>query len=216
MVIEIFGPPAAGKTTLAKGCKNQLRVELLTVLSRSERYGLCFRFLLARPFAFANLLAATLIQGLPSLTRTRHKLYRLTCHLAKGVKANKLHIKNPKRLLLVDEGMAQYFFSLYEREVSEKEAIRYINKFVQSDLLLYIFADEEVRKSRMHERGRVPRIHTGIDYKTWLKVVSANANLVNKLVSEKRFNSKVVVFDSSNTQSHEAVVSVYKLLATNK
>lgn len=182
MIVELFGPPGAGKTALAEALAARLGGRVVALSTLAERYGYLFLFLLLNPVRAIGLVSKTvrLHAGSPSLLR--HKLFLLSNVLARVSKAR----MGEERVAVLDEGLAHYLLVKSERLLSPGEAEDYFRRYVASDVVIAVLADEEVRAERMKRRGRIPRGHHSVDQKEWQALMGQNARLVSRAISGRK------------------------------
>lgn len=154
MIVELFGLPASGKTTLAKRWAEEGWTRV-TITSRIEMVRYFFLFLFTHPFRAVRLLLYCVRFG-GGGQRLYLKLSNLFFYnLALYQKA-----KNYQKALL-DQGPHQFLLSLFESEQSQEVIARLLSVVPRSDLLLVVATPDDVRAERLRTRGKVPRSEFG-------------------------------------------------------
>jgi|GEM_PF-1118148 hypothetical protein len=192
MIIEFFGPPGAGKTTIAKTFCRENKATLIIIANRWERYWYDLVYLIFNPIRFCRLFLIIVCQSFPSLRLFGHKLHRFSGYAAVAVKAARSSVKGD---IVIDEGLAQHFFSLYERPASLAAIKDYFFRYLAADWLVLVVAEETLCLERMRDRGRIPRSHTGFDWRRWFKTIASHTNLIKKDLIKSP--TKLLILDTS-------------------
>jgi len=158
---------------------------------------------------FNFLFIKTILEGRHSFRLLRHKIHLLGEYIARSEKA-RIESKNEK--VILDEGLAQYGLSLYEQNISEKDACKYIDKFVNKNnkVEIIISCNETDRIERMKERKRIPRAYMGIDSNRWQKIMTENSHIFNDVFIKQG----ALVFDSAKEDSLKIVNTIEQKINT--
>ena len=181
MIVELFGPSGAGKTALAEALSARLGGRVVTLSTSAERYGYLFLFFLLNPVRAVGLVSKTIRSRTTPPSLFRHKLFLLSHVLARVSKAQ----MGGERVAVLDEGLAQYLLTVSERLLSLGEAESYFRRYVTSDVVVVVLADEEVRAERMKRRGRIPRGHLPVNQKEWQALMEQNARSASRALSSR-------------------------------
>lgn len=200
MMIEFFGPPGAGKTTVAQALSREINATVVVLGGRRERWLGGWYFCLKRPRLAAALLFLVIKETRKSWPLFRRTLHQLFKAWAITIKAEQL--LTSARLIIIDEGLAQFFFSLYNRPVLAGELKNYFQRFVFSDFLVLLTAPLDLCRRRMVERGRIPRFHTGLNYQSWLRIIDQNNRL---LLTESPLLDKELLVESTIDDSSQVI-----------
>jgi len=203
MIIEFFGPSGAGKTTIAKVLADNTGWEYISINSRKDKLKYVIIFLFRAPMRFLSLFIRTILEGKRSASLLRHKIHLLSEFIARSEKAR---IKSKNKKVILDEGLAQYGLSLYEQNISEANAYKYINRFVNKDnkIEVIVSCSEVERTDRMKNRKRIPRAHLNIDVEKWQKVISENARVFINIFMKQ----DALIFDLSKDDSLKIVYTI--------
>ena len=209
MIIEYFGPSGSGKTTIARELSISTGWKYISVNSRKEKLKYIIIFLSRIPARFLFLFIKTILEGRHSFRLLRHKIHLLGEYIARSEKA-RIESKNEK--VILDEGLAQYGLSLYEQNISEKDACKYIDKFVNKNnkVEIIISCNETDRIERMKERKRIPRAYMGIDSNRWQKIMTENSHIFNDVFIKQG----ALVFDSAKEDSLKIVNTIEQKINT--
>jgi deoxyadenosine/deoxycytidine kinase len=147
MVIELFGLPGAGKTTLAHALSQELNLPLVH-LSLWSRLLFWKHFFLTNPkkaFAGVQFFFRHVLTG-----KSRLFLYGCVDRYARFQKAM-------KDSGIVDEGPLQNLLSFPSRVLFQKEADDIVAMLPHPDVLIHVSAPKDIRLSRQKDRGRMAR-----------------------------------------------------------
>lgn len=175
MILELMGPPGAGKTAIAHALAAILDGEVCSFSSSKERGWYCARYAFSSPLNFISLLGATLRNNWQSPRLLRYKFILLVKALARTARARR---EGRGKTVLLDEGLAQYLLAIQDRELDEREICDYFSKYVGSDVLIIVLAQGQIREARMAKRGRIPRSAINIDQQGWQSLIERNARLL--------------------------------------
>ena len=151
MIIELFGLPGAGKSTLARSLESSGEVSRVRIGSRSELLLLNLLFFVRHPIR-SVLLLSYIIRYTGSLALFYTKFMNLFLeHNAKYEKARKQEGK-----AVIDQGYFQNLLSLFEHPMSEAVLSRYARLLPKPDELWVCVVSEEQRQRRRQqpEAGR--------------------------------------------------------------
>ncbi len=178
MIIELFGLPGSGKTTLSRGLAQDGRFELIKIRNKKDLLFYNFLFLIKHPIKFFVTLFYVI-----SNSSLKDFYYKFTnCFLHQNAKYQKaLKAKNA----VLDQGYFQNFLSIFERPISAASAIKYFKYLLFPDKLIILDLSVDALQSRLTSRGWAPRQNLGRDYfENWMKAVKDNYDLVLRLIPE--------------------------------
>jgi len=171
VIIELVGPPASGKTSLAKTLSERLGFPIVKINGKIELLALASLFAVKHPLFAIKTLSLIVIESRSwSIFRTKI-LNTFLHHAAKYEKATKLEHA------IIDEGHAQNFYSIFERPVPPRIFERYLEYIPRHvDMLILLATPKEVREKRARERGYTARerIASGVEMVAWGKAMEIN------------------------------------------
>ena len=177
MIIECFGLPGAGKTTIAKGLAAQLSIDEIWLDGRRDVIVLNLMALFRHPLRYGRRTARAFSEpGSPRLQyyKLRHIfLYR-----------NAIVEKARRRpLVIVDEGQVSNVLSAFERPLSESRILAELGHLELPDLALRVTAPDEERARRLEARGYFSRSSEGEKYlRRWVEAMRANEAMVARML----------------------------------
>lgn len=178
MIIELVGPPGAGKTAIATALATILRCDIDSISSRKERAWHVFRYGMGAPLKILCLLVSTLRENWRHPSLFRYKLGLLAGALARTSNACS---RGRYRVNLIDEGLAQYSLTLSDRDLEPEEVHGFFHRYVRCDVLLLVMCKRGARQARMAKRERVPRSQYSVDQEKWQAVVERNAQRIGSV-----------------------------------
>lgn len=208
MIVEFWGLPGTGKTTIAKEVARELGVAYSETHGGLDRYYYMFLYIIFHPLKFSRLLIRTIIESNKGLTPLRHKLFLLFTFVTRTSKA-----LTHKGTSILDEGLGLFGISLYEHVVDEKIAKSYMKRFFYADYVVVLFADKSVRENRLNKRGRIPRRGTVKDYEKWRNIVFKNEEIFKSQFTDPRFIFVNTTEDKVNEYVNKIASEVQKRLS---
>ncbi len=206
MIIEFFGPPGSGKTTIAQQLALRLKKEYIALAGRSEKRLYLWCSLTRSPGRFFWLLIKTLWSGAHSWALWWHKLFLLSEHLAVNEKAWRLGRRGS---VILDGGLTQYLLTLHERSASEVELATYVGRCLDCQVLVIVSAPEPLRSERMRRRGRFPRAGLSEDHQAWQQQLGRQTESLRSFFDAKPVAGLLVlVFDSSLEPAEQIVAKL--------
>lgn len=178
LIIELVGPPGAGKTAIATALATVLRCDINSISSRRERAWYVFRYGMGAPLKLLSLIGFTLRENWRYPPLLRYKLGLLAGALARTVNACS---QGRYRVNLIDEGLAQYSLTLSDRDLEPEEVRGFFHRYVRCDVLLLVTCKQEARQARMAKRERIPRSQYSVDQEKWQAVVERNAQRIGNV-----------------------------------
>lgn len=176
MIYEFIGLPGSGKTYRARCLSEELGLPFVCDVDRTNRLLGSLYFMCRHPRIFTRLCVELLKESHVSVGLLRHKIFFLLGNtLAREAQAECLGSA------VIDEGLGQYFYSLYEHPVGTPDIEEYfkIIRLSKKRSIIILNVDESIRHKRMAARGRVPRSTFGPLYgESWNTSIVANHRLV--------------------------------------
>ena len=194
MIYEFIGLPGSGKTYHAQRLSSEIGAPMIGALSRKDRFLGALCFATHRPLVVMRLVRELFCETHVSAALLWHKLFFLLGNaLARESVAMRFETA------VIDEGLAQYIYSLYEHRITVRDIQRYFDivKLPEERTVTIIEASDNIRHERMAARGRVPRSAFGLSYgESWEEVLSSNHRLIAQHLPEMRVGAHVGVQDS--------------------
>ena len=208
MIVEFYGLPGSGKTTLSKRLaqKNPQRFIYLHTSSRGEiiKYGLLF--FLFHPGMFIFWLKELFVE---SQRKHFSQLFRYKLHLLLITIVQYQKAKNyPKKTVLLDEGLFQRILAIYDRKIDSKKIEKCFANIPKINLLV-ICQNPETEFFRFKNsvyREESPRVKLGEEYfKNWQDLVRENDKLIREKIKEKGMR----FINVNNIEELEKYLSLY-------
>lgn len=191
MLIEFYGLPGAGKTTISRKLAEGGEFEIIKIRNKKDLFWYNFLFFVKHPIKFF----ATLFYLIINSGEWRIFYYKLTNlflhHNAKYQKA--LRIENA----ILDQGYFQNILSIFEKPVNADFLVKYSKFLLKPDKLIILNLPPDDILKRVGGRGYVARERFGQEYfNKWLEVVKTN----NKTFLENldKIGVDYVIIDASN------------------
>jgi len=179
MIIELYGLPGTGKTTLAAELSRHLGCDPVYVDGRRELVVLNLAALARHPVKFVRRTSRVLSErGSRSLQyyKLRHLfLYR-----------NAVVQKARRRTsAIVDEGHLSNILSAFERPLTERRMREELRTLELPDVLVHVTLPEHERAARLANRGYVSRGDEAVEYRRrWEAAMTANDALLARILRE--------------------------------
>lgn len=191
MIIELYGLPGAGKSTLAKKLAEEKKLEIVKIRSKKDLLFYNFIFFLKRPIKFLVSLFF-IIANSSGLEIFYYKFMNCFLHY------NAKHERSIKLAgAILDQGHFQNILSVFERPISQKKLLFYL-KFIPrpDELIIFDLPKEEIEK-RITARGYLGRENLkNIDQQKWQESMRSNHKLfLNSLDKIKNLKYKLENFN---------------------
>lgn len=159
--IELVGLPGSGKTTyINKYCKNSPATFSVKNINRVQRLYYGGLFFCYHPFISERLVRLMIREyRLVRHPGLKHKFFFLLLNTC----AREFLSRNKSKYIL-DEGLCQFVFSMYERVVCAEmvaQDFSFLIKYKKTHQIIFMEASEETRLKRYRDRGRKFRQITG-------------------------------------------------------
>ena len=165
MIIELFGLPASGKTTLAKLLSGQRGLEIIKIRNRAELIWYNFLFLIYHPAKFFILLG-WLVRYVGSGKLFYFKLMNFFFDINARYQKAKM-----KKNGILDQGYFQNLLSLFEQEPGEAIMKSYLKILPRPDVLIILDIPVIDREEYIRSRGYFSRERMPDSYREqWKKI----------------------------------------------
>jgi thymidylate kinase len=170
MIIELYGLPGSGKTTLARKLAENGDFEIIKIKSRLELLFYNFLFFIKHPVKFIVLFYYLLVNFGGGWRMFYYKFMNTFLHHnAKHQKA--LKYKNA----IIDQGYFQNIISVFERKITGEIIKKYIKFFIYPDKLIVFDIRPEKRREKIKKRGYAARDSFGREYgEQWSEIIEYN------------------------------------------
>lgn len=192
MIIEFYGLPGTGKTSIVKNLVIQGQGEGIEINNMLWRIYYSLIFLLKQPQAFFSLfnLTTTELRFCNS-----HKLFSLYIHrlkllIDKASKYGYAYKNSSAEALFIDEGFFQYILSMCEKEKTIEEMIELIDIIPKPDILIILSRHESllegVNQVREKKRRDGNLVMFGSEYaERKIRVITWNDRIINEVLSKE-------------------------------
>jgi broad-specificity NMP kinase len=232
MIIELIGPPGAGKTFLAKEIRDQLRhIGFDAMLSTEAEISLGMGF---RPLAYLVIAvyAALFFVLYPKLvlrvisrqfsrpSPIRQSIWLIRSFLQTGARylAFSRSSRLNKKVIIFDGGLAHFSVSMFTSEFeapARDEISQYVKNILQPDLIIVVKSSLNTCLRRLEKR-ELPRRIAGKDPKTIRAFVKNQLATVQLVSSIERKMKKNVVSVSNQSTREAASREISRLLTKIK
>jgi hypothetical protein len=177
MIIECFGLPGAGKSTIAGQLAARLPAELVALEGRRELIVLNLRSLLRHPLRYLRRTARAFHED----GGRQLQIYKLRyIFLRRNALVEKARAYP---LAIVDEGHVSNILSAFERPLHKDRLMRELRLLDLPDLALRVMLPTDERKLRMEKRGYFSRSSQSEAYlRRWEEAMEANSALLEQLL----------------------------------
>lgn len=216
MIIEFYGLPGSGKTTIARAiaeCANDRSVTYLHTSPRGEIVRYFPVFFARNPVCTFFWLKEIVKECMRFHFRALFR-YKLHLFFISVVQYQKAYSKK-NDISLIDEGLYQRILSLYESQMRKQEIERCIQHIPKPDVLV-ITSNKETefyRFLRSPHRHESPRLRLGQKYfENWMDIIRKNDVAVREAV---RSLGTPVIFCDGAKGIENCVSKIYEVINDN-
>ena len=157
MIIELFGLPATGKTTIAKILDRDGVLPFIKIKNAWELLFLNVLFFYKHPIVAYKILFKTLnYRDFVNFFLYRNAKYEKATHYKKS---------------LIDEGMFQNLLSVFKQPINQKKFLQLAQSLPKPDLLVILETTKEERERRINIRGIMVRQDRDYFYEEFMKIL---------------------------------------------
>ena len=177
MIIEFYGLPGAGKTTIAQKLEEKAGFKIIKIKSKKELIFFNILFLFKHPIRFFILLYYV-INNSTSLKEFYYKFMNAFLTNAKYQKAKKY------KKAIIDQGYFQGILSIFNKKITLSKLNKYLDVILKPEKLFIFNLSPEIMKLRTASRGYFGRESFGEDYfEKWIETIIDNDALIKKEIS---------------------------------
>jgi thymidylate kinase len=178
MIIECFGLPGTGKTTIAAQLAARLQADLVAVEGRRELIWFNIRSLFRHPLKYFRRTARAFHER-ESRDLQYYKLRYIFLRRNALVEKARTY-----PLAIVDEGHVSNILSAFNEPLSENRMLKELRHLELPDVLLRVTLPKRERQMRLQKRGYFSRSSESEEYLLrWEKAMEANDELLERLLS---------------------------------
>ncbi len=177
MIIELYGLPGAGKTTMAKKLASLKGVKVVKIENLRELIYLNFLFLLKHPISFFALLYFVVVKSM-SFKMFYYKF--MNAFLYRNARYQKAC---RYKLAVIDEGHSQNILSIFEKPEKESAMRQLIRFLPKPDFLVIFNIEESLREQNIKGRSYKIRGEFGEKYMLrWFDSLKVNNKLFLRII----------------------------------
>jgi len=201
MIIELVGPPASGKSTYARTILKEIGFERLLIRTKKELLYLNIMFILKYP-VFSLYTLWLIISNSSSFTLFYYKFMNTFLHHnARYEKASNI------KYGVIDEGFTQNILSIFDRQISLEQIIKYLRKSPKIDVLFLFDVPKKTIEENSNKRGFLARetFYNKEEQEKWLLNTLLNMSTLKKALQKEK-----VTFYSINEDNWEKIINTVK------
>ena len=173
MIIELYGLPGSGKTTLARKLAAESNFEIVKIRTKRDLIFYNLLFLFSHPVKFIVLFCYLVINY-----NGRKEFYLNLMNNFLGANAKYLKARNVKNAI-IDQGYFQGLTSISRKRISAETLARYADNIVKPDKLIVLDVSDEELARRVGGRGYFARAgFEDNEIKDWETVMRENDKII--------------------------------------
>ena len=191
MVIELFGLPGAGKTTLAQALKEKGYI-IIKVENNFELIFYNILFILLHPYN-SFVIFSYIFQSSEDWKRFYPKFTNAFLQCNARYQKSKFFKK-----ALVDQGFFQNIITIFEKKINKDKMGRFLRSLPRLDLLIVVEADEDLRKLRLASRGYrhsksfFEKYNTPAKVQEWEETINYNYQLFKGMIDLVKIKYQII------------------------
>lgn len=192
MIIEFYGLPGSGKTTLAKEIAEKTDFKIIKVSKKAELLFYNLLFLTKHPIKF---FATFFYLALNSKSFKMFYLKFMNTFLHHNAEYQKA-LRCKKAIL--DDGYFQNIISVFGKEMNSKSLRKYLKFLLRPDMLIVFNISSDKRSERISKRGYAARDIFNTEYGAkWEEILEKNDGILKKNLDYLPLNY-IIVDDKKN------------------
>jgi hypothetical protein len=188
LIVETFGLSGTGKSTYARELAAELRLPMIAIRNKLEKYFYYWLFWLLNPRLAGFLATRCLDQSRHDPRLRAHKWELYLKAVGREQKARVF------RGGVIDEGLINFLLTLYEEPIPPHDLLLYRDLLPPQERQIHILETNEAeRLKRISARNRVGRKNFGEEYyEQWSRVVAENYRAVKRW-AEHHYDCRTIV-----------------------
>ncbi|PLX27397.1 hypothetical protein C0583_03735 [Candidatus Parcubacteria bacterium] len=192
MIIEFFGLPGSGKSSIARKVSENSEFKLIKIRSRTELIKFNILFFIKNPYKFIWLFLL-IVKNSSGLFDFYYKFMNsFLDYNAKLEKASR------EEYAIIDQGYFQNVLAVYKREIDKSVLRQYLKEIKKPDFLIIVDLDKKKRQERIIERGHgVKNVYSDKESDRWTERAEKSYQFFKENI--KDLYSNYLIIDSSDS-----------------